>query len=86
MRTKEQIVDLVQGAFAPLECVAELSDYRTKIGFRVYGVNDQPILKFEPIPIHQLASGQGLVTIIEAARRRVEERGIALAPWTMPHL
>lgn len=84
MRSKEHILALIQAAFDPLECVAELTDYQTKVGFRVYGADGQPMVTFRPVPVDQLASGPGLVSIIEGARRRVEARGVALGAWAMP--
>ena len=84
MRTKEQVVEIIQSAFAPLGCVAELHDYNRVIGFRVYGPSNEPLLKFKETPVDSLLSGHGLETIIDAARRRVEQKGFELDPWVLP--
>src|SRR5690606_27516128 len=81
MRTKEQVVEIIQSAFAPLDCVAELHDYNRVVGFRVYGPNNEPLLKFKETPVDGLLSGPGLETIISAARRNVEQQGFKLDPW-----
>ncbi|MCC8686087.1 hypothetical protein ABFU27_02650 [Xanthomonas campestris pv. raphani] len=84
MRTKEQVVEVIQSAFAPLDCVAELHDYNTVVGFRVYGPTNEPLLKFKETSVDSLLSGPGLETIIDAARRKVEQKGFKLDPWVLP--
>lgn len=84
MRTKEQVVEIIQSAFAPLDCVAELHDYNSVVGFRVYSPSSEPLLKFKDAPIDSLLSGPGLETIIDAARRKVEQKGFKLDLWVLP--
>ena len=43
MLTSEEVLDKVQRAFAPYHVVAELQDYHRKLGFRVYGEDDEII-------------------------------------------
>lgn len=75
MRTKDQVVEILQSTFSPLECVAELHDYNEKVGFRIYAPGNEPLLRFEDTAIDSLLSGPGLRTIIEAARQHVENKG-----------
>ncbi|WP_426701488.1 hypothetical protein ACPPVV_00280 [Rhodanobacter sp. Col0626] len=84
MRAKDQVIEILQSAFMPLECVAELHDFNKDVGFRVYGPDNAPLLTFKDTPIDGLLSGPGLGTIIEAVRRRVEQKGHKLNPWVLP--
>ena len=84
MRSKEQVVEIIKSAFAPLRCVAEIHDYNRVVGFRVYGPANEPLLKFKETSVDSLLSGPGLETIIDAARRKVEQKGFKLDPWVLP--
>lgn len=44
MRSKEQVKSMVESAFAPLRCVAELQGDGDKFGFRVYGPDQGPVI------------------------------------------
>lgn len=84
--TTAEGLSILQSAFAPLRCVAELYDYQSKARFRVFGTSDEPLLRMEAIELFVLGDRRLLSEIIEGARSRLVKRGIALRVWLMPQL
>lgn len=82
VRSIEDVVAILEEAFRPLECVAELADYDHKLGFRVY-LPDGEFVTFLPMPVDQLRSGPGLRTVIEAMRSKVQQKGVELRDWAL---
>ena len=83
MRSKEQVKAIVESAFAPLKAVAELSGNQETFAFRVYGSDNEEIIRFADQPIDTLRSGPGLEMVIVAIRKGVERKGFALFPWSL---
>jgi len=81
MRSKEQVKSIVESAFAPLTCVAELHD--KTFGFRVYGAEKEPVITFADQPVDTLRSGPGLEMVIVAIRSGLERKGFQLFPWSV---
>lgn len=81
MRSKAQVRSIVESAFAPLRCVAELQDHGEKFGFRVYGPDNEPVVTFADQPMDALRDGPGLETVIVALRKGLERKGFELFPW-----
>ena len=79
-------LDVLRSAFEPLRCVAEMYDYNSKARFRVYGQQDEPLLRMEKIEPYILGDRRLLSEIIEATRHKLVNRGIALRAWSMPVL
>jgi len=68
VHAKSGVIAILSDAFAPLECVAELQDYESKFGFRIYGAEGQVLYTREMIPIHQGRDPAGLDLVIRTAR------------------
>lgn len=80
MRSNQVIIEMLQSAFLPLECVVELHDHNDKIGFRVYSPEHTSIITFEDQPVLNLRSGPGLETIILSVRDRLKKKGFDIYP------
>jgi hypothetical protein len=80
--TSEQILDKVQRAFAPFHVVAELQDYHRKLGFRVYGENDEIIGTYEGSLMEDLRTPANLKQLIMDTRAQIESRNGHLKPWS----
>jgi hypothetical protein len=81
MLTSEAILDKVRRAFAPYHVVAELQDYHSKLGFRVYDLDGETIDTFEGSLIRELRTPANLKRLILDARAAVERRKKTLKPW-----
>ncbi len=79
--TSEAILDKVTRAFAPYHVVAELQDYHSKLGFRVYDLDGETIETFEGSLIRDLSTPANLKKLILEARAVVERRKKILKPW-----
>ena len=84
MRTGEQIRSIVENAFHPLRCVAEVWDYEHKFRFRVFDPNNQPLVSFPEEIVASLQDDTHLLSVITDARRRIEQKGYSLDPWKYP--
>lgn len=80
----ERALEIIRTAFAPLECIAEVSDYNNRVRFRVFNDADTDILKAPDLTLHDVSTRKVLEDLIQQARSMVEETGHTLAPWTMP--
>lgn len=73
---------ITRGAFAPLRCEIDVRRYGEGFSFRVFDGEDA-VLRHDLVPDTLAADPYELESIIEYARRRLRERGFALATWTM---
>jgi hypothetical protein len=80
--TSEQILEKIRKAFAPFHVVAELQDYHRKLGFRVYGENDEIIGTYEGALVEDLRNPANLKQLIKDARDHVRSKGKTLNPWS----
>jgi hypothetical protein len=80
----EEIRAIVEQAFRPLRCVAEIWDYEQKLRFRVFDNNDVGVLRMESAVLRDLRDEQNLRNVLSAAHETVEEKGFRLDPWTLP--
>ena len=84
MIAKSEIVKIVESAFQPLQCVAELQNYEHAFGFRIYLPDGKYITHEEPDAGALLYEAQ-LASLIHQYRDKLAQRGIALNPWTPPN-
>ena len=85
MIEKTRVIEILRDAFAPLECVPELQNYKHAIGLRIYGPNRIGSITKEFPDASYLRYLNQLESEIVALRERcIEKWGIALAPWAMP--
>lgn len=80
--TSEDILEKVRRAFAPFHVVAELQDYHYKLGFRVYGENNEIIGTYEGSLVEQLRDPANLKRLIVDTRADIESRNIHLDTWS----
>jgi len=80
--TSEQILEKIRKAFSPFHVVAELQDYHRKLGFRVYGENDEIIGTYEGALVEDLRNPANLKQLIKDARDHVRSKGKTLNPWS----
>ena len=81
MKTNDEIRNIVETAFNPLRCVAEIWDFDQKLRFRVFDPKDEVVLTFPNEVLRHLRDGDALRNVILAARARIEEKGFLLEPW-----
>lgn len=80
--TSEEILEKVRKAFSPFHVVAELQDYHHKLGFRVYGEDDEIIGTYEGILIEDLRNPANLKQLIIDTRAHVQRGNRQLNPWS----
>ena len=80
--TVEEASEKISKAFAPLRCVAEPWDYRSKVRFRVFDANDEPLVSMEDLTKAQATDPRRLESAIAHARSNLTLRGYSLAPWS----
>ncbi len=83
MLEKSELVPVVESAFLPLMCVAELKNYEHAFGFAVYLPNGGRVV-YEEKNASRLRDSNALQQALRVVRRRVASKGIKLAPWSMP--
>ena len=74
MLSNEQICSIVQAAFLPHRCVAEIWDYSTKLRFRVFDENDHPLLTMEEVILSSVREGNALESLLSDVRQHLGER------------
>lgn len=82
MKTGDEIKEIVERAFRPLRCVAEIRDYGQKLRFRVFDQNDVPIFSCPELLIHTPQDDAQLTAVISQARTEIEGKGVSLLPWS----
>ncbi len=80
--TSEEILEKVRKAFAPFHVVAELQDYHRKLGFRVYGENDEIIGTYEGNLMEDLRNPANLKKLILETRADVQSSNRHLNAWS----
>lgn len=83
MLDKSELVGIVESAFTPLECVAELQNYDHAFGFAVY-LPDGSIIKYEEKNANRLQNEPVLSSVISEVRERIEAKGILFVNWSLP--
>ena len=83
-RTDDDIKLIIEGAFKPLRCVAEVWDYGERFRFWIYGPNDKILIQFSELTMREAHSDGSLLDLLIEVRRRAERRGHQLQPWHFP--
>ena len=79
-----ELLQVFEGAFKPLRCVATLSDYDRFVGLRVEQPGGGKAWKREGYRVFELANNpHALDSTIRSLRRLIEESGISLDPWSL---
>lgn len=77
------IVETLENAYRPLSVFAEEWDYGARVRYSVRLPPPHDAIKRDDLVIFDLTY-DGLRMLIESDRRRIQEAGISLLPWTMP--
>jgi hypothetical protein len=80
----ETVVQSIESAFEPLECVVEVFDFQRRLRFRVFDPSDNPLFTMSEILVRSMSDPGGLNTIVTECRSRVEQKGYILNPWKVP--
>ncbi len=80
MPSDEEIKEIVEEAFQPLQCSAEFFDYGNKFRFRIFNPKGEGIFRVAEAPSYTVRNEWNLREMIEDARRTVEEKGYKLHP------
>ena len=72
---------MVEGAFRPLRCVAEIWDYDDKLRFKVFDENNNSIIERPLLVLRELADEKTLSEFLRLIRTQVEEKGFTLESW-----
>ena len=80
----EEAARIAERAFLPLDCVAEVQDFRNRLGFRIYDPDNVPLLTVKDLTAPQVTDPKRLQAILLESRERVEKQGHALSPWSFP--
>ncbi|MNM71067.1 hypothetical protein D3C81_827200 [compost metagenome] len=73
--TADEAAQILAKAFAPFRCVAEPWDYGERIRFRVFDVDDEPLLTVEELKKKQFSKQEELQAVIATSRARLTQRG-----------
>jgi hypothetical protein len=73
MLTNDKILSTVQTAFSPYRCVPKIWDYGQKLRFRVFDVEDQPIITMSEVILSSVRDVTALNSLCEVARQRLQE-------------
>jgi hypothetical protein len=77
----DKIKTLVEGAFQPLRCKAEIWDYGAKLKFKVYDQNNQIVYE---VPLAVLSDKGNLDAMLQGSRADIQGKGITLDAWRLP--
>ena len=84
MIVKSEICKIVEAAFQPLQCVAELQNYEHAFGFRIYLPDGKYLTHKEP-NVSALLHKTQLAALIQQYRDKLEQRGMQLHSWVPPN-
>src|SRR5438477_2744590 len=71
MLTDEEIVTRIEGAFAPLRCMAEIYDYRARLRFKVFDEHGNGILERPEIILRTIRDESELEDLLADVRARI---------------
>ncbi len=83
MRTNDEIKAIVETAFKPLRCVAEIWDYDYRFRFKVFDEKASGIVKVPDLILDKLRDESQLRDVLAGVRERVTEKGFRLDPWKL---
>lgn len=83
MRTDDEIRAIVEAAFRPLRCIAEVWDYDSKLRFKVFDDKDRGIVEVSDLVLRNLRDEAQLRDVLAGVRQRVVEKGYRVDPWEL---
>lgn len=84
MLGRDKMLQVIESAFAPGWCVAQLQkgSYGELFGFRVYDTIHQPMLTWERLPVAEYRKEESLFALISDARELAKSQGMVLDAWS----
>lgn len=76
--TKE-VFSILESSFHPLECVAELIDYKSQMRFRIFDQAGNPLVSWPEINLSTICNETTLQEIIETTKTKLKQRGVQLS-------
>jgi hypothetical protein len=81
----EQAISIIQRAFSPLRCGAEVYDYNEKIRLNVFNDTNESLLKLTDITRDEFSDTDRLGALLERLRENLaDHKGVQLESWKMP--
>ena len=85
MIEKSAVIEILNGAFRPFDCYAELIDYENGVRFGVYDRDGNRLVSRKLASVDVLQrNAHELADWIGRARDYLRENGHHLDPWSMP--
>lgn len=78
MHSDLNVKSTVEGAFSPLQCVAEIWDYNQKLRFKVFDAKGDVVFEMAEIILREIRKKNNLASILSSARKIVEKKGFML--------
>lgn len=83
MLTDSEIKQIVENAFLPFQCVAEIWDYKKKLKFKVFDSNGNGVIEAPSLILRDIRDKNSLQTCIESYRDCIKQNGLKLNPWSI---
>lgn len=83
MRTDDEVKAIVEAAFRPLRCIAEVWDYDYRLRFKVFDDKDRGIVEVSDLVLRNLRDEAQLRDVLAGVRQRVLEKGYRVDPWEL---
>lgn len=78
MLTNDQIKDIVEHAFRPLNCVAQITDYDHLLKFKVIDAEGNEILKKSDTVVEEVRDETNLREVLSVVREHMKDQGFRL--------
>lgn len=79
--SEEEVKKIIESAFQPYRCVAEIWDYGQKIRFKVFDKKGNGIFERRRIILREVSDKKRLENFLMAIKNEIEKQGIKLDPW-----
>ena len=84
MLSDERFIDIIQNAFRPMRCVAQIWDYDHKVRFQVEDLATGHKWTNETMTKLQAQQAHALASILGQTRNMIETKGYRLDAWEFP--
>jgi hypothetical protein len=84
MLTDKEITNITQEAFSPLNCVAEIWDYDTKLRFKVFNDEGECVVELSQAILSTMRNKSNLQMLLSEFRAKVIKKSYTLNNWVFP--
>ena len=81
---EQWMVETAEQAFHPLIARAEIWDYGARLKFKVLLPAPHEPYEFKHVLVEEALQRHYLKSMLEAARREIQAKGVTLDPWELP--